>query len=356
MAEQGPGRQEYGQHDPWGRTAEIDDVTARELAALLELRAAAEDQAMARAVYLDLLGVTPGERVLNVGCGSGAVLRDVGRRVDPDGMAVGLDLSPAMLAVAREIAEREGLAERVELHQGDARHLPFADADFDAVLAATLLSHVAEAERVIHEMARVVRPGGRVGIFDLDSDALVIAHPDRALTRRIVGAWADQAFVNGWLVRRLPELLTEAGLHDVRVRAFTPIERDPSGFQARDAAQMAELAVQIETITSEEHRRWLDALHAEQAAGRFLAGRTHLFVWGTRPLVMLVASDAEALAVEPTDDVEEETVAGVVPMPTIPVEATIPSPRGRGSDDVHRTTDGGPRPARSAPRRAPRQP
>lgn len=318
--------QEYGRHDPWADTADFDEPTARGFAELLELRARSEDQAAARRAYLDQLGITPGERVLNVGCGSGTVLRDIARRLAPDGQAVGLDLSSTLLAVAGEIAEAEGVAERIELRQGDARSLPFADADFDAVLAATVLSHLAEADRAIHEMARVVRPGGRVGVFDLDADALVIAHPDRAVTRRIVAAWADHAFVNGWLIRRLPELMTEAGLHDIRVRAFTPLERDRSGFQARDAFQMAELAVQVEAITAEEHRRWLDDLHAEQAAGRFLAGRTHLFVWGIRPLVMLVASDAEALAVEPTDlteAVEADPLVGVVPMAAIPVETEV---------------------------------
>jgi hypothetical protein len=52
------------------------------------------------------------------------------------------------------------------------------------------------------ELARVARPGGRVGIFDLDGDGVVLAHPDRALTRRIVAASAGHLIVDGWLVRQ----------------------------------------------------------------------------------------------------------------------------------------------------------
>jgi hypothetical protein len=122
-----------------------------------------------------------------------------------------------------------------------------------------------------------------VGIFDLDGDGVILAHPDRLLTRRIVAASSDHLLVNGWLARRLPALLAEAGLQAIGVRAFTPVERDPAGFYAKLAERRAAVAVQAGVISGDEQRRWLEGLHAEQAAGRFLGGQTHLFVWGTRP-------------------------------------------------------------------------
>jgi len=275
---------EYGRFDLFRDSAQADAAKTRELAARLELRAQAADEIAARDAYLDLLALRPGERVLDVGCGSGVVTRDVARRVAPHGLAVGLDPGPGFLAVARELAERDGLSRQIEFREGSALSLPFGDAEFDAVLAVTTLTHVPDGERAIPEMARVARPGGRVGIFDLDTDSLILAHPDRALTRRIVAAHSDHGVVDGWLGRRLPGLLAGAGLQDVRARAFTPLERDPAGFYAGTAERAAELAAQVGAITDEERQRWLDGLHAEQAAGRFLAGRTHLFVWGTRPV------------------------------------------------------------------------
>jgi SAM-dependent methyltransferase len=139
-----------------------------------------------------------------------------------------------MLAVARELAKREELLDRVEFRTGDARELPFADSTFDVVLVITALSHMTDAERALPELIRVTRPGGRIGIFDIDSPPWVIAHPDRELTRRISVA-ASMIATDGWLGRPLPGLLEATGVEDVRVRAFTPIERTPSGFYAKQA-------------------------------------------------------------------------------------------------------------------------
>jgi ubiquinone/menaquinone biosynthesis C-methylase UbiE len=262
----------------------IDPARARELAeATLENRGRSADEVTARAAYLDLLGIAPGERVLEVGCGSGVVLRDLARRVAPHGRAVGLDPSPGLLAVARELADQAGLGGLVELREGDVRALPFEDGAFDAILAVTALVHVPEVERAIPELVRTVRPGGRVGVFDRDNDSYIISHPDRALTRRIVAAGAEHTSVNPWIGRQLPSLFNAAGLRDVRVRAFASLEQDPAGFYATNGGlRWADIAVQVGAISDAERRRWLDQLREVQAAGGFVAGLTHLFVWGTR--------------------------------------------------------------------------
>ena len=100
---------EYGRQSLWRDTAGLD-ATSRELAGRLELRAKSQDEIEARAAYLDLLGVKAGERVLDIGCGSGVVTRDIARRVGPAGRAVGIDPSPQFLVVARELAQAAGSA------------------------------------------------------------------------------------------------------------------------------------------------------------------------------------------------------------------------------------------------------
>jgi SAM-dependent methyltransferase len=274
---------QYGQQSLWRDTADLDATKARELTGRLELRAKAQDEVEARAAYLDLLGVAAGERVLDVGCGSGVVTRDVARRVGPAGRAVGVDQSPQFLAVARELAEGAGLGGRVEFREGSAQSLPFPDGAFDVVVAVTVLSHTPGGESAIPEMARVVRPGGRVGVFDLDTDMTSVTHPDRALTRRIVAAASDATAVDGWLARRLPLLFARAGLEDVRVRGFFPLETDPRGFYAGLAERAADTALAVGAITEAERRSWLDALHAEQARGPVIAGRLHIFTWARKP-------------------------------------------------------------------------
>lgn len=270
----------FGRLSVWRDSAGLDDKQAREHAARLELRAGAESEIAARDDYVRLLGVAPGERVLDVGCGSGAVTRTLAQRVAPGGRAVGLDASTALLKVARELANKAGLGAIIEFKDGDCRALPFPDASFDAVVAATTLSHVPDPRRALAEMVRVTRPGGRVGVFDVDGDLTLFAHPDRELTRRIVLAYSDLGWVNGWLARGLPALLVELGIVNVRARGFMPLES--GGYYANRAERSAEAAATAGAITADEQARWLKALQAEIAAKRFLGGQLHLFVWGTR--------------------------------------------------------------------------
>ncbi len=101
-----------------------------------------------------------GPRLLEVGVGTGLALR--GYRSDMQ--VTGIDYSHEMLAKARDKVDREGLQQVKALRQMDARSLDFPDDSFDAVAAMHLVSVVPEPERVVSEMARVVRPGGKVVI------------------------------------------------------------------------------------------------------------------------------------------------------------------------------------------------
>jgi len=100
--------------------------------------------------------------VLEVGCGAGAttsyLAREVGCRV------MGVDLRESMIALARERAEREGVEDRVELRVANALDLPFEDGRFDVVLCESVAAFIADKARLARELARVVRPGGYVGM------------------------------------------------------------------------------------------------------------------------------------------------------------------------------------------------
>jgi len=277
------GVSEYGQESMWRDTATADAERARDLAARLERRAKAEDEVAARDTYLGLLDIAAGDRVLDVGCGSGAVTREIARRVGSRGLAVGLDPSPALLAVARALAHETGLGDRVEFCEGNALRLPFPDRSFDAVVCVTVLSHVPRGEAAIPELVRVLRSGGRLGVFDLDTDMTAFTHPDRTLTRRIVAAASDATAVNGWLVRQLPLLFQRAGIVGVRARGFFPLETDLQSFYAGMADRCAEVAAKAGVITEFERRAWLDAFQEQGAQGPIVAGRLHIFVWGRKP-------------------------------------------------------------------------
>jgi arsenite methyltransferase len=124
---------------------------------------------------LDGLGLHGDEEVLDVGCGRGLLLIGAAKRV-PAGRAVGIDVwsqgdqSDNRRSATLANAEAEGVGDRVEVIDGDMRALPFPDASFDAVVSSLAIHNVAEAEgreRACFEIARVLRPGGRVAILDL---------------------------------------------------------------------------------------------------------------------------------------------------------------------------------------------
>jgi SAM-dependent methyltransferase len=101
----------------------------------------------------------PGERVLDVACGTGIVARNVAPRVGSQGSVVGLDLSPDMIDVARAAPETDGLA--VEWRACPAERLPFPDGSFDLVLCQFGLMFFTDRHAALSEMHRVLRPDGR---------------------------------------------------------------------------------------------------------------------------------------------------------------------------------------------------
>jgi ubiquinone/menaquinone biosynthesis C-methylase UbiE len=108
-----------------------------------------------------LLGLCPGDGVLDVACGPGNFTRDFARVVGPTGLAVGIDASPTML----DRAARDTRATNIAYVRGDAVRLPFRDASFDAVCCFAALHLFADPFMALDHMTRVLTPGGRIALF-----------------------------------------------------------------------------------------------------------------------------------------------------------------------------------------------
>jgi demethylmenaquinone methyltransferase/2-methoxy-6-polyprenyl-1,4-benzoquinol methylase len=112
-------------------------------------------------------GLVPGDTALDVCTGTGDLARVLSGQVGPEGKVVGLDFSPEMLAIARRKFEGSASYRNIVLVEGNALELPYPDASFGAASMGFALRNVSDLPRAIREMARVVRPGGRVLTLEL---------------------------------------------------------------------------------------------------------------------------------------------------------------------------------------------
>lgn len=150
---------------PRGGSGEMFDKIAARYDLLNRVISLGIDQRWRRRTVASLqLG--PGARVLDLATGTGDLAIALARAV-PDGHVVGLDPSAGMLAVGETKVKELGLEGRVELVRGDAQALPFPDDSFDGVTIAFGIRNVPDRPRALAEMARVVRPGGRVAVLEL---------------------------------------------------------------------------------------------------------------------------------------------------------------------------------------------
>jgi ubiquinone/menaquinone biosynthesis C-methylase UbiE len=116
------------------------------------------------AQILDRAALAAGETILEVGCGSGAIVRALATRSGRANRIVATDLNPYILSEARALARADGLLDAIEFGQANAEALPYPDACFDVVFCTTVLEE-GDADRMLSELTRVTRPGGRIAVL-----------------------------------------------------------------------------------------------------------------------------------------------------------------------------------------------
>ena len=159
---------------------------------------------------IDALDLKPGEIVLDLGSGPGLDAFLAARRVGPGGRVIGIDMTPAMLERARAGAASAGIT-NVEFRQGRLEALPLADASVDAVTSNCVINLVPDKSVVFREIARVLRPGGRLVISDILLDGPLpraVATDLLAYVGCVSGAMPRQAYF---------DLVAAAGLTGVRI-------------------------------------------------------------------------------------------------------------------------------------------
>jgi len=227
-----------------------------------------------------LLGAGPGDRVVDLGCGTGASLVQVAPDLGGRDALVGVDASFAVLGRAADAlapAVAAGTA-RAVLIQADLKDpLPFPDATFDRVISHNVLEFVPDPEGLAAEAGRLLRPGGRLVLSHSDFDTLVFASEDLDLTRRLVRAYCDAQqtwtdAIDGTIGRRLAAVASHAGLTVQDVQAQVVVDRRfvPGGLGWGYAHNLAHTLLVGGQASREELDGWLAGLRRLDAQGAFL--------------------------------------------------------------------------------------
>jgi ubiquinone/menaquinone biosynthesis C-methylase UbiE len=169
-----------------------------------------------------------GMRVLEVGCGTGAVVREVAVKVAP-GEVTGLDREEAQVEMARQLATEQGLR-NVHFLRGDASALDFPDASFDVAYCRFVLEHVPNPAAVLAEMSRVVKSGGWVCAYEWEAGCFT-SYPEFAAIAQAwqsIYHWQETLGGDPWIGRKLYGLFRQSTLEEVKAegRVWTITAQD----------------------------------------------------------------------------------------------------------------------------------
>jgi len=153
----------------------------------------------------------PGEVVLDLGSGAGFDCFLAAKQVGEKGSVIGVDMTPEMLAKARENADKMGL-KNVEFRLGEIEHLPLADNSVNVIFSNCVINLSPEKRKVFAEAYRVLKPGGRLAISD------VVATADMPARLREQAAMLTGCIAGAERADRLEEILAEIGFRDIRIR------------------------------------------------------------------------------------------------------------------------------------------
>jgi arsenite methyltransferase len=228
----------------------FDEEAARRIEALYLI----DDAARRRRIVRNALAASPGERILDAGCGPGFYCAELAKEVGPSGSVVGVDASPPMLALA---AGRLSEHENVELLEGDALALPVEDGTFDAALCVQVLEYVADATAGVAELYRALRPGGRVLVWDVDWATVSVHSENQELTERVLVAW-DEHLAHPSLPRTLASRLRAVGFEDVEMHAhaFATIEFDPERYGVALTPVIVPFVAGRNGLTADKAEEW----------------------------------------------------------------------------------------------------
>ncbi|MFC5665332.1 methyltransferase domain-containing protein [Kitasatospora misakiensis] len=239
----------------------------------------------------ELAAPTASSRVIDLGCGAGPTLLALSR-VAPEATLIGIDRSAEFLRQAQQ--ELHGHLGSVMALAADLRTpLPCGDESADAVLSYNTVECLPDPEHLLVEIARVLRPGGRVVLAHVDFDSLVIAGADADLDRRVCHAFADD--VQGWMDhadgrigRKLGLLLARSALRLVSVEPLLTWSTELSGHAEARIGEIRKALLSADkhgrgTVTAAEVEKWYAAVQEADRLGGFFFSELAFIAVAERP-------------------------------------------------------------------------
>ena len=184
-----------------------------------------------------------------------------------------------MNSIASRRVEAAGLGDRVDILEGDATALAFADDTFDAAVSMQVIEYLAEPDAALRQLFRVLRPGGRLVLIDTDWDSLVWAATDRRRAARIAAAW-NEHLPDPYLPRSLAPRLRAAGFEvkEIRIVPILNTTYDATTFSYNIAPLIAAFVPGRGDVSEAEATAWLNDLAALHHQGRsFFSVNRYLF-------------------------------------------------------------------------------
>ncbi len=233
---------------------EFDEETTRQIEAVYQTPGVVER----RRIIAEKIALKPGEHVIDIGSGPGFLAKDMAESVGSSGGVLGVEVSDAMLAMAKTRCEPLNWA---SFRKGDALELPAEDNSFDVAVSVQVYEYVQQVDRALSEMCRILKPGGRALVVSLDWNSLAWHAQDEVRMTRVMDEFAAHCAYKSLPVT-LGSRMTRAGLTitDRHVIPQFETEFDEASYSAQVIPIVASFVAARPGIDADEAQAWADDL------------------------------------------------------------------------------------------------